>query len=376
MKISSTILIAFLLLFSNASSAKDCQPIKEYDRITKIVSTKFVDKTFRGLNWPERVSYYRKMIKCSMNENLVADVVNLLLAELKASHTKLYTPVDLEYWALNSIFSEKLTDYSIPFSGIWARKIGDRWIARDVLLGTPAYTAGVRPGDLLLSIDGKEFSPLGWKKNQPSVLRFTSDGKKVVQASVLPEWQSIQAAFIKATKLSEQIVEIDGKKIGYFHLWCGTHNEFLNSLNRSLRYFAVSKVDGIVLDLRNGFGGASLDYLQELKNNPALKDVKKVLLINNGVRSGKEWITAVFKNELMGTVVGTTTAGAFLGGAPFRLFNKKYFLFLAVAEFVPDRIGPIEGIGVVPDIIVQECIEFCQGRDPQFERAIQILTSP
>jgi carboxyl-terminal processing protease len=366
----------FISLYSQASLAENCSAHKEYDGIVKVVSKNFVDKNFRGLNWPDRVSHYRKKIQCSMNEDRIAVVINQLLAELKTSHTNLYTKMDLDYWALNSIFSENLDDYSIPFSGIWARKIGAQWVSRDVLLGTPAQVAGVRAGDHLLSLDGNEFSPLGWKDGRSSQLRFTSDGKVIREVSIRAIRQSLQSAFIQATRLSEEIIETKGKKIGYFHLWCGTREDFLRPLNESLRRFAEAGVDGLVLDLRNGFGGASLDYLKELKENPALKNVQKVLLINDGVRSGKEWVSAVFKKDQMGTLVGTTTAGAFMGGAPFRLYNQKYFLFLAVAEFIPKDIGPIEGIGVSPDVMIQECHDFCQGRDPQLEKGIEILTAP
>ncbi len=114
-------LVVALTLHSIAY-AQVCAPLAEFDKIADTVTKNFFDKRFRGIDWPNRVAFYRKQVGCNMNESSVAEISNQLLKELNVSHTGVFTRQDLDYWALNSIFSRNLTQFPIAFSGIWARK--------------------------------------------------------------------------------------------------------------------------------------------------------------------------------------------------------------------------------------------------------------
>lgn len=306
-----------------------------------------------------------------MRDDEVKEIVNDLLKELKTSHTALYTPRDLEYWALRSIFSGDLKKFKIPFSGIWATKQDGRWFAKYVIDGSPAQKAGVFSGDQLIAINGLEFTPLGFRKGQNSKLTLSKDGKTNLILDLTPFNASIQDNFLNASIKSENIFIRNQRKIGYFHLWSGTHEAFLNSMNSALKHFKSEKVDSVVIDLREGFGGAYPDYLTTISNDDFYKTIPKVFIINDNVKSGKEWITAIIKRDHLGKIVGSKTAGAFVAGGRFELLNDRYFLYLAVKEFLPKDIPPIEGIGVTPDIEVSPCLKYCGGIDPQLEAAIK-----
>jgi carboxyl-terminal processing protease len=129
----------------------------------------------------------------------------------------------------------------------------------------------------------------------------------------------------------------------------------------------------LIIDFRGGYGGTSLDYLAALKASAPLRQVPKVLLIDASVRSGKEWVAGVIKHDNIATLVGSRTAGAFLGGRANHLFDDKYFVYVASAAFVPPDIGPIEGIGIEPDVAVQPCLKYCHGVDPQLDAALGLL---
>jgi carboxyl-terminal processing protease len=183
----------------------------------------------------------------------------------------------------------------------------------------------------------------------------------------------VQAFLLEASQRSTHMLEVGGRKVGYFHLWAGTHERFLDSLNAALASFEEARIDALLLDLRGGFGGAGLEYLAGIKESAGLRHVPKYFLIDDGVRSGKEWVAATIKLERLGTLVGSRTAGAFLAGAPFRFASGKYFLFLAVDRFTPPGIGPIEGIGVEPDVQVAPCRAYCSSRDPQLAKALGLI---
>jgi carboxyl-terminal processing protease len=96
------------------------------------------------------------------------------------------------------------------------------------------------------------------------------------------------------------------------------------------------------------------------------------LLVNEGTRSGKELLTYYFKKARRGRVVGSRTAGAVLVGKPFVLSDGS-LLYLAVGDGLIDGKRP-EGNRVVPDIDVPFTVEYAADRDPQKDRAIQLIS--
>src|SRR6185436_6791283 len=64
-------------------------------------------------------------------------------------------------------------------------------------------------------------------------------------------------------------------------------------------------VDAIVVDFRGGFGGAGPEYAERLRRITR----PKYLLIDDGVRSGKEWVTALVKRDQVATVVAFHQCG-------------------------------------------------------------------
>lgn len=351
----------------------ECAALVQFDAITATVTLNFYDRTFRRLPWAQRVKQFRRSIKCTDAPDRIATVANALFAELKASHTGVYTADDLTYWALESIFSRLINDYPVAYSGIWPVRRGDKWFARYVLQGSPAQGAGVLVGDELITIDGKPYRPLGFRAGATAALIVSEDGRSRRTLHVKPEAQSMQQFFLVATRDSERIYRMKGRSVGYLHLWAGTNPLFLAALNGALTNFEQHHVSALILDLRGGYGGAGPPYLQKLQQDPYFRHVYKVVLIDHGSRSGKELVAAIIKHERLATLVGSRTAGAFLGGSPVRLFNNEYLVEVAIGHFIPPGIGEIEGVGVQPDILVPPCISFCRGSDPQLRAATQLI---
>lgn len=355
------------------AAAQPCEARREYDGIMSLVTEQFLDKTFRGMDWPARVAAYRNQVTCGDTDVQVATQVNALLAQLHTSHTGLYTRQDLEYWALQSVFSQSLDKFPVALSGIWPRQIGQAWYAAYVLEDSPAARAGVRTGDLLLSLDGHAFEPLGFSAETEATLIVSSDGHEQRTIRLTPTFESVQSAFVRASRVSEREIPVDGKRVGYFHLWAGTNVAFRETLDAALEHLENEKVDGLILDLRGGFGGSGPEYLAKLKGSKHLGQVPKFFLIDDGVRSGKEWVAAMVRQQNLGTLVGSTTAGMFVAGRANQPFDGKYFLYIGTAAFTPEGIPPIEGIGVPPDVAVPPCRVFCNGEDAQLAKALELF---
>jgi carboxyl-terminal processing protease len=347
-----------------------CQAGLEYDRLTSTVTEQFYDKTFNGLDWNERVAHYRSRIACTDDEVAVSAVVNELLSELMVSHTVVYTPADLDYWGINSLFSSNLDEYQINFSGIWPEQIEGKWYARFVFEESPAQRAGILPGDELVALNGAPFAPLGFSDGE-SVLTISSDGHIRKDVPILTQTLSVMHAIVNAALASAQILEHGGKKVGWFRLWTA-RDAILGGLNSALEEFERMNVDALVIDLRGPYGGTGEQYLARIREREYLKGIPKFFLIDDSSRSGKEWLSSLIRRDNLGTLVGTTTAGAYLAGRKNSLFDDRYFLYVAVQE-AADTGVPIEGIGVSPHVIVEPCRMYCGGRDLILEKALELI---
>lgn len=96
-----------------------------------------------------------------------------------------------------------------------------------------------------------------------------------------------------------------------------------------------------------------------------------VLLVNKATRSGKEIFAFGAQKYGLATVIGERTAGAVVAGRLFPLPNGD-LLYLAVRGSRIDGIT-LEGVGVVPDIVVPMDIRYRGGSDPQLARALEFL---
>jgi len=365
--------VALLSVAGLAMGSDVCSARRDYDEIVAAATRKFYDQTFRGLDWPSRVEHYRKTVRCDDNEESIAGRVNALLSELHASHTALYTRTDIDYWGLNSLFAPNLTDYALNFSGIWPQQRDRQWYAKFVLEGSPAARAGVRQGDRLMQLNGEPFSPFAFTAKVDSLL-VSSDGKKRRLASIQSTRISVMQAFIDASDASRRTFTVRGKRVGYFHLWTA-RDAILQSLKAALAEFDAADINGLVLDFRGGYGGTSPDYLAPLRASAHLMSIPKVFLVDDSVRSGKEMLAAMIRKEKLGTLVGSRTAGGFLGAAPVRLLDDRYFLLIAAYGGVPLDLPAIEGVGVQPHVRVPPCRMLCAGKDPPLEKALELLAT-
>lgn len=97
-----------------------------------------------------------------------------------------------------------------------------------------------------------------------------------------------------------------------------------------------------------------------------------MVLIDGGTRSGKEVVARALQRHKRAQLVGERTAGAVVAGQPFLLADHS-LLFLAVEDILADG-ERLEGVGVKPDVQVPAGLEYAEGRDPQLERALDLLS--
>lgn len=381
-------------------------PPKVFEQAWKTVNDNFFDPQFNGVNWQAMREKYAPQAAQARSQEELAAVINRMLAELNTSHTRFYTPEETAYYQLLGIFQPRSRDLQrLPKSifpkgkleysgiGVFTQNTNGKTFVTGVMEDSPGAQAGLQIGDEILTADGQPFHPINAFQNRASqpvklLIQSTADPKSQKQITVTPKLLDPLTMFLDAQKASTQVFQRNGKRIGYVHLWSYAGDQYQEQLEEDLIYGKLREADGLVLDLRGGWGGAPLTALNiytargpSIDNIPRSRDrytiraqwnKPVVMLVNEGSRSAKEILAYGFKQYKIGTVVGTKTPGAVVAGRAF-LMEDGTLLYCAVSDVYVDGTQRLEGKGVVPDIEVPFTVNYAQGADPQKEQAIATL---
>ena len=375
--------------------------VAAFDEVWQHVRDAFYDPTLRRLDWVAIREQYRLLALAASDEERPA-VINRMLDELAASHTRYYTPANPAYYELLDIFAGSLRrdlrrvfpdgQVMYPSIGVFTQRLGDKIFIRGLLDGFPAAKAGLLVGDEVLTVDGAPYHPIqsfSAKVNQEVTLQVRrSLDAPPHDVVVVPEQSKPNEAFLKAMRESARIIHVDGVALGYIHVWSYAGPQYQRLLEHEIFAGVLQEAEALVLDLRDGWGGAQAHYLDLFNaQGPVVTMVDRhgkttvtnvkwrkpvAMLVNSGTRSGKEILAYGFKKYGLGELIGTRTAGAVLAARAF-LLSDGGLLLLAVDDVFVDG-QRLEGVGVTPTIEVPFTLEYARGKDPQLERAIALLS--
>lgn len=375
--------------------------IATFEEVWRTVRDRFYDPHLDGLDWSAVRERYLPDAARASSEEALAGVINSMLSELHASHTRYYTPYEPEYYQLSDIFAGALRrrglervfpNGRISYPGIGILSCLDtqgRNIITGVIEGTPAQQAGLLAGDAIVFADGAPFEPVQsfrGKVGKEVVLGLRRAGA-FMQISVTPVEIEPNKMFLDGLKASARIIPANGRSIGYVHVWCYAGSVYQRTLEHLLSQSPLNGADALIWDLRDGWGGAIPGYLDlfntraptiqvtdrngasELENVKWRKPV--AMLVNGGTRSGKEILAYGFKKYRLGEVIGSRTEGAVLAATAFLIDGGLLLLAVGDVEVDGER---LEGVGVAPTIEVQAEPGSMGLDDPQLNRAIAVLS--
>lgn len=256
----------------------------------------------------------------------------------------------------------------------------DRVTVISPIEGSPAHRAGIRAGDLIVSIDGA--SVHGKNASELVKLMRGPSGTTVRIAVRRPGEDNI----LRFT-LSRQVIEVSSVlgadlegKIAYLRIkqfQSKTHTELLSAIGDLRR--RMGDVRGIVLDMRNNPGGlvaAASAVADEFLNggvvystrhrgrvvdevsastSGALESAPMVVLVNEFSASASELLAGALQDHKRATVVGARTFGKgsvqsiidLPGGGGLRLTTMRYYT-------PGGRAIQVEGI--TPDVLVDSAL--------------------
>ena len=374
-----------------------------FDEVWSKVNGNFYDPKFNGVNWYDMRAKYSDTAEQSKSMDEFEVTINRMLAELKTSNTRLYTKVSPEYYTIldtsriPSVIDEvkrMFPDGRVLYTGIGlaTKQIDGKEFISAVLERSPAHQAGLQIGDQIISVDGAPYHPVRsfiGKADQSVKIKIqpTRDPASIKEVVVTPIDLKPKEMFWDAMKGSVKVMEREGIRIGYIHIWSYYGEQYYQLLMSEIALGRLERADALIIDLRNGWGGASPYYLNIFhKNVPVITQTNRdgtitvtdyqwrkpvVMLVNEGTHGGDEVIAYGFKKYGLGKVMGSKTAGAVMSSTPFMLRDGS-LLNLAVCNMLADG-ERLEGKGVAPDIEINMPIEYANGKDVQMDWAINIL---
>lgn len=264
---------------------------------------------------------------------------------------------------------------------------------------TPAERAGIKSGDKIVKINGKEYTA---DQMDDAVANMRGEPGTKVTISVLRQGEEglLDFEIIRANvQLKTVKSEILNEDIGYIRLTSfesKTYEDFTNHL----RDLQLKNVKGLVIDLRDNPGGlvdqsvkiadkllgkGVIVYTEDRKGNREYHrsdsskiDIPYVLLVNGGTASASEILAAGVKDNKSGTIIGTKSFGKGIIQRVVPLENGDG-VELTIAQYFSPEGHVIHNIGIEPDILVEIDNSKLEGgiltreNDPQLRKAIETL---
>lgn len=367
-------LLATLCLPASADSPTPDEAGKVFLKTWSLVQSQFYDPKLNGVDVEAVKEKYLPLLAAHPED--AVRLINESLGLLKASHTHLFRNDDPQYFELLDIFAyggqereiRRLFGGELPwYEGILARL--DDGLVQAVVPGGPAEVAGLLPGDRILQADGQAFQAVDsfrGRAGKTVALRISRDGEER-DVTVTPERIQPRQAFLKSISDSARVYEEPPYRLGYVRMWSYAGDAYQERLMEILTG-KLRGTDGLVLDLRGSWGGASPDFASAFLSQTELrfkerrgKDVEMkvpgypgplMVLIDGSVSSGKEILAYNLQKSGRAQLVGSPTRRAVLAGG-LNLLPDGYALYLAQADVTVDG-KRLEGRGVLPDFWVPE----------------------
>jgi carboxyl-terminal processing protease len=258
---------------------------------------------------------------------------------------------------------------------------------------TPAYQAGVQPGDNILEIDGEPTKGMTLDE-AVNILRGEKGTKVILTIERENSEDLLEIEIIRDTIIVEAVKEklMEDDNIGYIRISTFNANTG-DELKEALDKFEKMQLEGIIVDLRNNPGGLLESAIevasQFIKEGEIVKinsrnnvirsyesygnqypDWQLVFLVNIGSASASEIVAGAIQDTDKGIVLGEKTFGKGLVQQVYTLSDGSA-VTVSTSEYYTPNNRVINNIGLEPDVVVpaDEDIE----TDNQLEAAIDIL---
>lgn len=355
---------------------------KLFDEVWSEVKNNYYDSTMNHQMWQNWKNRYHGKIKTDEDVKVAVDT---MLASLDDPYSRYMTKK--EYSDQNTSINAKISGIGVNISSV-AGKIQ----IINVIDGTPAQSANIQTGDIILDIDGKDAS--GMTISEVANL-VRGPENTFVQLTILRNNDKFSKRVARKEIKIKSVKSSVEKNIGYIQissfLGSTTPNEFLEALEKT------KKTDGLILDLRGNTGGllpnavfiANLfipegnivsivgrnNYKYTIRAQDTDFGITKpvVVLVDGSSASASEILSGALKDYHKAKLIGTTTFGKGMVQKIIPLPNETG-LNLTVAKYLTPSGADINKKGIKPDIEVNFTLnDLKNNNDVQLNTAKNVL---
>ncbi|MDR3566863.1 MAG: S41 family peptidase [Syntrophobacteraceae bacterium] len=243
------------------------------------------------------------------------------------------------------------------------------------LEGSPALRAGLKTGDIIMKVDGKDITGLPLEQ---VVSRIAGKAGTSVTLTILdPKTEESREVTIVRAKITVRNVtwaQVPGTRIADLRI-AGFSEGVTKDVRKALRQIEAGGATGIILDMRDNPGGVlgeaistasqflssgtvvlqkdSKGDIKPIKVQPGglATTIPLVVLINQGTASGSEIVAGALKDANRARLVGEKTFGTGTVLQEFHLSDGSAVL-LAIAEWLTPAGHVIWHKGIEPDVKV------------------------
>ena len=353
---------------ANSSTLITNNPKEIIDQVWQIIYRDFLDYSgkYKAEDWIKLRKEILLTKYFDSDEAYIA--IKDMLTELDDPYTRFLDPKE---------FNEMRIDTTGELMGVGIQisldEVTNQIVVVSPMEGTPAFLAGIKPKDIIVSIDGKPIEGLSidstvklirGKKGTKVELGIIRD-KKLLNISLIRDRIKINVVDSRINNT------VSGAKIGYLRL------KQFNAKSPKEMSLSINKLEkqqpfGYVLDLRSNPGGlleASIEIARQwintgiivsTKTKDGITDIRKaksraltnrpvVVLIDEGSASASEILSAAIKDNKRGLLVGKKTFGKGLVQS-VRSLSDGSGLTVTVAKYLTPSGKDINKNGIEPDI--------------------------
>ena len=360
----------------------------------------FYDPNMHGADWQATGEKYEIFLEHLANRDDLNRVIQWMCSELAVGHHRVAggdTRAETEPIAGGLLGA----DYVADNGRYRVQKIygGLNWNPE---LRSPLTEPGVGVvvGDYLLDVDGRALHA-----SENLYERFEKTAEKIVRITVGPSPDGAGSRSVDVVPIANEqslrnrdwvegnirkVARATNGRVAYVYV---PNTASMGHTYFKRYFFPQTDKEAIIVDERYNGGGQVADYYIDLLRRPFISywatrygaDIvtpsaailgPKVMIIDETAGSGGDLLPWMFRKLGIGKLVGKRTWGGLVGTLGFPILMDGGFVTAPDLAIWNDDGWVVENVGVPPDIEVEQLpAEVIAGRDPQLEKAIEVVLS-
>lgn len=395
-KTAITVLVTAAVTFTATSAAF---VIRSYNPNGSVAGTADVKRRLDTINTYLDKHYLYDDIDYEKANN---DAVKAYVDSLEEPYTHYYTKSEFESY-INNI-TESYTGIGVV---ITADSENGKIMVLSPFVDSPAYNAGIKPGDYIIAVDGNKYDDT----QMTECVNYITGGEAGTKIKLAIERDGeLTEIEVERGEISEDSVtgKMLGNKIGYVSITgFNTNTEGYEKSTYTEFVECVEKLKGegmekMIIDLRDNPGGVMdvvcdiADYLlpegiitytetktgkrKEYTSDENEYNIPMAVLINGNSASASEILTGALKDYKRAVIVGEKSYGKGIVQTTIP-FSDGAGMSMTIAKYYTPGGVCIHGVGIEPDVEIMLPDEYKdtfaaylpQDKDTQLKKAIEIL---